>query len=58
MKIRVEDINMDDDSNSLNGGHVWEFTSDFDCEGGRSEKGRDWDGTIRIHNVFIETDPN
>ena len=53
--IRVEDIDMTNGENHLGGGHVFEFISDFGHEGGRNALGRDWDGVIRIHNVFIAT---
>ena len=56
--IRVEDIHPDKLSDVESLGSVFEFKTDFTTEGGRANKGRDWDGVIRIHNVFIETDPD
>ena len=53
--ILVSDIK-DSDENTLNGGHVHEFTSPFNCSGGRSDQGRDWDGVIKIGHVEISTD--
>ena len=53
--ILVSDI-MQHDQNYLDGGHVYEFHSPFSCSGGRSEKGRDWDGVIKIGHVEIATD--
>lgn len=53
--IRVEDIDLTCDGNQLDGGNIVEFISDFDHQGGRNAKGHDWDGEIRIHNVFIKT---
>jgi len=54
--ILVSDIKHGDDFHNLDGGHVHEFTSPFTCSGGRSEKGRDWDGVIKIGHVEISTD--
>jgi len=55
--ILVEDIDLTCTKNNFNGGHIVEFTSDFDHQGGRNTLGHDWDGVIRFDNVFIETDP-
>ncbi len=54
--IAVKDIDFNNSGNVPKGGHIIEFTSDFDCSGGRYSK--DWDGCIRIHNVHIETSPS
>lgn len=54
--ILVSDIKHGDDFHNLDGGHIHEFTSPFNCSGGRSEQGRDWDGVIRIGHINIETD--
>lgn len=54
--IAVKDIDFDNPGNTPEGGHIIDFTSDFNCSGGRYTK--DWDGCIRIHNVHIETSPS
>lgn len=53
--ILVSDITNNGEDH-FEGGHVHEFTSPFNCSGGRSDQGRDWDGVIRIGNVEIATD--
>jgi hypothetical protein len=47
--IRVEDIDITNDSNFLTGGNVIEFEHDFDCGY--------YDGVIRIGHIRIDTDP-
>lgn len=56
--IRVEDIRAKkyDDIEDL--GAIVEFKQPFTTEGGRSNRGRDWDGVIRFGNVMIETNPD
>jgi len=54
--ILVSDIKHGDDFHNLDGGHVHEFTSPFNCSGGRSDLGRDWDGVIKIGHIEIATD--
>lgn len=55
--IRLEDIDLKQESNFLRGGSIVEFPSDFTTSGGRTDQGRDWDGIIRIGHLNIETDP-
>lgn len=55
--IRVEDIHPDKQSGLDELGALFTFKTDFSTEGGRADKGRDWDGVIRIDNVRIETSP-
>ena len=52
--ILVSDIKSSDE-NTLNGGHVHEFDTQFSCSGGRSEQGHGWDGVIQIGHINIET---
>jgi hypothetical protein len=54
--IRVDDIDFTHEENRMDGGEVWEFRTDFNHAGGRSEQGRDWDGVIQIGHVSISTD--
>lgn len=54
--IRIDDIDLNDESNFTSGGQVIEFKDDFSVQGGRQEQGRDWDGAIRFGQVRIGTD--
>lgn len=54
--INLNDIDVTNIDNIVDGGHIHEFHSEFDCEGGRNAKGHGWHGTIRIGKVLIDTD--
>lgn len=56
--IRVDDIDLNDPSNFLDGGNIVEFTQPFSVSGGRAENNSSWDGVIRIGHLMIETDPS
>lgn len=44
-----------DTQHSVSGGHIVEFTRDFDVGGGRGSM--NWDGVIHIGHLQINTDP-
>ena len=52
--ILVEDINAFNNANFTTGGQIVEFEAPFHCRGSDGDR-RDWDGTIRIGHIHIET---
>jgi hypothetical protein len=53
----LNDIDLNADGNSTQGGQIIQFDSDFTVSGGdRYENRRDWDGEIRIGHIVIKTD--
>lgn len=54
--IALNDIDLKDDDNYLDGGQIIEFKSDFTVSGSQGLSRRDWDGVIRIGHIVIKTD--
>lgn len=54
--VLVDDIDLNNKSNNVDGGNIIEFADAFETSGGRLTS-NDWDGIIRIGGVEIDTDP-
>lgn len=50
--IKLDDIDLTNESNFTRGGQIIEFKEPFNCYGGRTP---DWDGVIRIGHIVINT---
>ena len=50
--IKLDDIDLTNESNFTHGGQIIEFKHPFNCSGGRTQ---DWDGVIRIGHIAIPT---
>lgn len=54
--VLVDDIDLTNESNNVDGGNIVEFSDAFETSGGRLTS-NDWDGIIKIGHVEVNTDP-